>query len=103
MLPQKGFSLETLGRALMALYKSGNSKIESMEAIFVTSGKEDIKKLDEIAMQVQKITKELVKQTWKIRGVDIDCVSDCSTCSDKPVCDDIKEVLNIKKTGGKKQ
>jgi CO dehydrogenase/acetyl-CoA synthase beta subunit len=93
----KGFSLETLGRALMALYKSDHSKIESMEIVFVTSGKEDIKKLDEIAVQVQKITKELVKNTWKIRGVDIDCASDCSTCNDKPVCDDIKEILKEKK------
>lgn len=97
---EKGFSLETLGQALMALYKSGNAKIESMEIIFVTSGREDIKKLDEIAVQVHKITKEIVKQTWKIRGVDIDCASDCSTCSDKPVCDDIKEVLNVRKKAG---
>jgi CO dehydrogenase/acetyl-CoA synthase beta subunit len=93
----KGFSLETLGRALMVLYKSDNSKIESMEAIFVTSGKVDINKLDEIAGQVQKITKELVKETWKIRGYDIDCISDCSTCNDKLVCDEIKEVLKEKK------
>ena len=62
----KGFSLEALGRALMALYKSGNSKIEVMEAIFITSGKKDLKKIDEIAVQVQKITKELARQTWKI-------------------------------------
>jgi acetyl-CoA synthase len=94
---EKGFSLETLGRALMAIYKSGNSKIEVVEVIFVTSGKDDIKRLGDIAQQVQKITRELVKQTWKVRGVDIDCVSDCSTCSDKPVCDEIKEVLNVRK------
>ena len=65
--------------------------------ILVTSGKDDIKKMGEIAVQVQKITRELVKQTWKVRGVDIDCVSDCSTCNDKPVCDDIREVLSINK------
>ena len=93
----KGFSLETLGRALMFLYKSGNSKIEVMEAIFITSGKKDLKKIDEIAVQVQKITKELARQTWKIRGFDIDCISDCSTCNDKPVCDEIKEMLKEKK------
>lgn len=99
---EKGFCFDTLGRVLMFLYKSGNTKIESMEAIFITSEKVDIKKLGEIAVQVNKITRELVKQTWKIRGVDIDCASDCSTCSDKPVCDDIKEVLNINKGKTKK-
>jgi CO dehydrogenase/acetyl-CoA synthase beta subunit len=94
---EKGLSFESLGRALMAVYKSGNEKIQTMEAVFVTSGKDDIKQLDEIAVQVQKITKEIVRQTWKIRGYDIDCVFDCATCNDKPVCDDIKQVLKEKK------
>jgi hypothetical protein len=71
----------------------GGSMIQAMEIIFVTSGKKDLKKLYETAEQVQKITKELVRKTWKVRGVDIDCISDCSICSDKPVCDEIKEVL----------
>lgn len=92
----KGFCLESLGRALMAIYKSGNAKIEKMEIIFITTGRDDIKQLDDIAAQVQKITREIVKETWKIRGYDIDCASDCSSCSDKPVCDDIREVLKAK-------
>lgn len=94
---EKDFSFEALGRGLMALYKSDNAGIQLMEAIFVTSGRDGIKLLDGIAVQVHKITKELVGQTWKIRGVDIDCTSDCSMCSNRPVCDDIKEVLKEKK------
>ena len=90
---ESGFSLETLGRALMVVYKSGNSKIHAMETVFVTSGKDDIKQLDNIALQVRKITREIVRESWKIRGYDIDCAADCSSCSDKPVCDDIREVL----------
>ena len=93
---ESGFSLETLGRALLAIYKAGNPKIQAMEILFVTSGRDDIKQLDDIAAQVQKITKELVRQTWKIRGYDIDCAADCSSCSDKPVCDDIREVLRAR-------
>ncbi len=64
---------------------------KSFSAKFVTSGEDDIKLFDEIAVQIHKITKELVRQTWKIRGYDIDCSSDCSSCSDKPVCDDITD------------
>ena len=97
---KKGFCLESLGRALMAIYKSGNSRIQAMETVFVTSGKDDIQQLDEIAVQVQKITKEIVRQTWKIRGYDIDCLSDCATCNDKPVCDEIREVLKASKGKG---
>jgi CO dehydrogenase/acetyl-CoA synthase beta subunit len=93
----KGFSFEVLGRALRALYKSANARIEKMETIFVTSSKEDIGLLDQVAAQVQKINKEIVRQTWKIRGYDIDCAFDCSSCADKPVCDDIREVLQLKR------
>ncbi len=89
----KGFDFTSLGRALMALYRSGNGNIQAMEAVFVTSGRDDIKRLDDIAAQVRKINKELVRQAWKLRGYDIDCASDCSSCGDKAVCDEIKEVL----------
>lgn len=94
----RGFNLESLGRALMAIYKSGNGKIQSMEILFVTSGKDDVRRLDDIAAQVRKIAREIVKQTWKIRGYDIDCLSNCSTCDDKPVCDEIREMLKVKKS-----
>lgn len=90
---RKGFCFEALGRALMAIYKSNNLKIETMEIIFVTSSKDDVKLLDNIAAQVHKISREIVKENWKIRGYDIDCIFDCSSCVDKAVCDDIRKVL----------
>jgi CO dehydrogenase/acetyl-CoA synthase beta subunit len=89
----EGFGFETLGRALLVIFKSSNARIETMEIIFVTSSKEDIKLLDNIAAQVHKIGREIVKENWKIRGYDIDCDLDCSSCADKAVCDDIRKVL----------
>jgi CO dehydrogenase/acetyl-CoA synthase beta subunit len=96
----KGFDFESLGKALMSIYKEGNSKIEAMEIVFITSSKEDIKQLEEISVQVQKISREIVKENWKIKGYDIDCVLDCDSCQDKPVCDDIREVLQDRKKKG---
>lgn len=93
----QGFNFAMLGRALMWIYRKAQPAIESMEIIFVTSGADDVKALEEIALQVQKIAREIVRENWKVKGVDIDCSLDCNTCSDKPVCDDIKEVLNIRK------
>lgn len=93
----KGFDFETLGRALMARYRLENDPVEAMEAIFVTSSAEDIRQLGDIAAQVRKVSREIVKENWKVRGIDIDCGLDCSTCGDKPVCDDIREVLNVRK------
>jgi CO dehydrogenase/acetyl-CoA synthase beta subunit len=94
----KGFSFETLGRALMAVCRSGHAGIQSMEIVFVTSGKKDLEPLKDLAEQVQKIGREVIKENWKIKGYDIDCLSDCGGCKDKPVCDDIREVLREIKT-----
>lgn len=89
----KGFSFRHLGQALMAIYTSDNSKIEVMEAIFVTSDRNDLKPLDDMGAQVQKITREIVKENRKVRGYDIECGSDCSSCDDRKVCDDIRDVV----------
>ena len=89
----KGFSFEVQGKALQFLFKTENPKIEMMEVVFVTSGREDVKALGELAVQVRKISREIVRENWKIKGYDIDCSQNCSTCADKPVCDDIREVL----------
>ncbi len=92
----KGFNFETLGKALMIIFKTAHPKIESMEVGFVTTNKDDISILKEYSKQILKTSKEIVKENWKIKGYDIECSSDCNTCDDKPVCDDIREVLKDK-------
>jgi len=97
---ERGFGFEALSKALMAIYKSSVSEIEAMEIVFVTSGKEDVRKLDEIAEQVKKISKDIIRETWLARGYDIlECTLgwDCGSCPDKSVCDDIKAVITVRK------
>jgi len=96
---KRGFCFETLGRILMAILKSKIPKIQVMEIVFVTSSKEDLEKLTDIASQVKKITKEIQKKKWRIKGVDLDCTleRDCSSCSDKSLCDNIRKVIAIRK------
>lgn len=94
----KGFSFETLGRALMTIFKSEIAKVQAVEVVFVTSSKEDVQQLDDIATQVRKIGKDIVTKTWEAKGIDIaECNLgfDCNTCMDKDVCDDIKEVIKV--------
>lgn len=104
---EKGLGFEALGKALMAIYKSRVSQIKAMEIVFVTSGKDDVRRLDEIAEQVKKISKDIVRETWLARGYDIlECTLgwDCNSCPDKPVCDDIKTLITVrKKKSGKPQ
>ncbi|HEX7409497.1 MAG TPA: carbon monoxide dehydrogenase [Candidatus Binatia bacterium] len=88
----KGFGFETLGRSLMAIYKSSLPKVQAMEVIFVTSSKADVLRLNDIATEVREIGAEIVKERWKAKGYDLDCDLDCRSCHDKDVCDDIRKI-----------
>jgi CO dehydrogenase/acetyl-CoA synthase beta subunit len=97
---QRGFCFETLGRALMAIFKSEVPKVQAMEIVFVTSGKEDLQPLHDIGTQVGKIARDIVRKNWKAKGIDLlECTFgwDCGSCPDKPVCDDIKELITVRK------
>jgi CO dehydrogenase/acetyl-CoA synthase beta subunit len=101
----KGLDFETLGRALMAIFKSEVPQVQAMEVVFVTSGKKDVERLGEIAEQVKKIGRDIVRETWLAKGYDIlECTQswDCGTCNDKSVCDEIREVVQITKKKSKK-
>jgi CO dehydrogenase/acetyl-CoA synthase beta subunit len=93
---RKEFSLFTLGKALVAIIKSCNPAVEVVQVTFVTSGKQHITMLESYAMQIRKIARELVRDNWKIKGYDIECLSDCDLCDEKPVCDDIREMIRNK-------
>ncbi len=92
----KGFSFETLGRALMVLFKSNLPKVEAVEAVFITSSKEDVLGLDELAEEVRNLGADIVKENWKARGFDLDCDLECGSCTDKEVCDDIRDVISLR-------
>jgi CO dehydrogenase/acetyl-CoA synthase beta subunit len=97
---EKGFCFETLGRALMAIFKTEVPRVEAMEILFVTSSREDLGPLDDIGAQVKKIYKSILAADWKARGFDAYVCSyggDCSVCPDQPVCDEIKEVVKVRK------
>lgn len=102
---EKGFCFETLGRALMAIFKSEVPKVQAMEIVFVTSSKEDLQSLDDIGNQVGKIAKDIIRENWKAKGIDLlECTFgwDCGSCPDKPVCDDIKELITVRKKKARK-
>jgi CO dehydrogenase/acetyl-CoA synthase beta subunit len=96
----KGFCFETLGRALMGIIKTESSLVEATEVLFVTSSKEDVGELENIARQVKKITREINRKrfTTEDDGVYV-CVSglDCTACQDQAICNDIRQVMNLRK------
>lgn len=95
----KGFNFEVLGRALMSIFKSSVPQIEAMEVLFVTSSREDLEPLEKMGEQVREIAYNITKERWQAKGYDIECFSalDCDSCPDKEVCDDIKDILKVRK------
>ncbi len=90
---EKGFSFEILGKAMIALYKTRVPETEAVQIAFITSGKEDVKNLESIASKAKDISREIVREAWKAKGYDLDCDYDCSSCGDKNVCDDLRDVI----------
>ena len=89
----RGFDFETLGRALMNLVKTGAPAVSAAEVLFVTTSKEDVKRLDGIVSGAKEVGRTILKETWKARGYDLDCDFDCASCKDQVVCDEIKDVI----------
>lgn len=89
----KGFRFETLGTCLMSLTKAAVAGVQSVEVLFVTSGKEDLQPLQSIASRIHEAGREILREQWKAKGYDLDCDFDCGSCHDQQVCDDIREVI----------
>jgi len=96
----KGFNFEVLGKALMAVLRTEFPSIESVEVLFVTSGKEEIRRLEQTAEQVRVVGKAFRRDAWRAKGFDlVDCTmgTDCASCDEAPACDDIRDVVKIRK------
>ena len=100
----RGFDFEILGKSLLSLAKSNTEGASAMEILFVTSGKDDVRALSDVAASSRTIGSEILKEAWKARGYDVECDVDCASCHDSEVCDDIRDVLaTLKKKGREKR
>jgi CO dehydrogenase/acetyl-CoA synthase beta subunit len=93
----RGFCFETLGRALMSVFRGKHPLLEATEVVFVTSSKEDVVQLDGIGADVRRFTGEL-KKLVRQQDESYECMEyDCDTCDDKPVCDSIREWTRLRR------
>ncbi len=93
---RKGFRLDTLGHALMLLVRGHVPEVEAVEVLFVTSSKEDVRRLVTIADDVRDVGKQMVEEYWKSKGYDLDCDMDCGSCADQEACDGIRDIISIR-------
>ena len=90
---KKGFTFEILGKALFSIFMSNVPYTQAMEIVFITSSREDVLQFKEISRKVKNISQDIVKETWKAKGYDLDCDYNCESCLSKETCDSIREVV----------
>lgn len=96
----KGFCLQFLGEALMRLVKAELPAVEAVEVLFVTSGRDDVQRLDAIGAEVAACAKEVRKRVWEKKGIDIAACAlggDCGSCGDKSVCDEVRKIAGARR------
>ena len=96
---RKGFCFQVLGRVLMAHYRRLFPELGAIEILFVTSSKADVEELEKISHEAKGKSLSIRKLTRKEEGI-YECEElNCETCSEKPTCDSIRDVLVIRKRG----
>jgi len=80
----EGFSFEILGNAILKSYKE-KFNIPSIEIVFVTSSKEDVKELRDLHQKVTRIISAMNKMIEEM-------FFDCSSCEYLDVCGDVRQL-----------
>jgi hypothetical protein len=84
---EKGFTLETLGRALMVSLKKTPPKAEAVEIIFVTSSEDDVKELG-------TVTEEAWRTATPVKSAP---AYDCTNCENEEICDEIWRMVQLRR------
>jgi CO dehydrogenase/acetyl-CoA synthase beta subunit len=96
----RGFDFRFLGSALIRLVKEQVPAAEAVEVIFVTSGREELRRMGEIESRASGVAREIKTRVWKEKGIDIDSCplsGHCGACKDKEVCDEVKKMMHGRK------
>lgn len=85
----EGFSLANLGARLIENLREVE-RVEGAEALFVTSGKEDVKRLASAGSGARRLVEALMKMYE-------DANFDCETCEYRDVCDTVADLKRIRR------
>lgn len=90
---QAGLTLAVVGAALIAAYTSDFEEVEAAEVVFVTSSISDVEALSEIAVEARILSGRHKKLFLGADG-EIECRElSCDTCEEKPVCDNLRDIV----------
>jgi len=95
---ESGLNFRALGQALFQSIYTQIPEVESCEAVFITSDPQTVGKIVSFSEGVYRARREILKERFQRVGKDIyecDNPVDCESCSDGPVCDLIKETVQV--------
>lgn len=93
-----GLTLKTIGSSLISAYSKDFEGIEGAEIVFVTSSKDDVEALSQVAVEANILSGRHKKLILGMDG-EIKCTDlDCEDCEEKPVCDGLRDIV-IKRRG----
>ncbi len=88
-----GLDLFAVGSALISAFTSGFSGVKKAEVLFVTSFRDDVEALSEIAVEAAILSGKHKKLTLGLDG-SVECTElNCDSCEEKPVCDSLRDVV----------
>jgi len=88
-----GMTLDTLGSALISAYREEFEGVLAAEVLFITSSREDVEALNIVSTEAQILAGRHKKLVLGIDG-DVECAElACETCEEKPVCDDLRDIV----------
>lgn len=93
---EKGFSFETLGRAIIFACKKRISINLHVEIVFVTSSKEDIARLEMFGAKSRELIANLKRSMFANLNNDECTGENCGSCPERPTCDNLREILNLR-------
>jgi len=88
-----GLSLVTVGAALIASYIADFPGVRGVEVLFITSSREHVRALEPVAVEAAILSGRHKKLVIGAHG-DVECTElNCDTCDEKPVCDNLRDVV----------
>ena len=88
-----GLTLTTVAKALFGAFLQDFPEVEAIEIFFVTSSAADVESLAPLALEASVVSGRHKKLVLSPDG-ELDCAElTCETCDEKPVCDDLRDIL----------
>lgn len=92
-----GLTLKIIGSALIAAYAGDFDGVERAEVLFVTSSRDDVEGLAQIAAEADILAGRHKKLVLGVDG-EVECSElDCESCEEQPVCDNLRDIVIIRR------